>query len=420
MPPSFTLYCETWIYDHLRPKRRFLIEFLREGIWCRAKAGAFISAILTMGHKMQHLKLLSASLLAISFYGPGLASGATAYQITDLGAGTVSAINNLGNIVGYDSNSGFLWKGGVFTPLVPTDGSGYIFAPNDINDLDEIVGDKGSLSGPAAYRWTAGNFSALQPSTNTLAPNSQALKINNNGQIVGSIVMPAYVGGGVLRATTWQGTTFSSDLQWQTLRGTYPSAQSVGTYGIAQNNLGTVIGLSSADVFIFSNNVMSALTVASIDISGIRPTDINDNGIIVGGDYLGRAFVLNGNNIRKLEFAGGTYSNALSVNDAGLVVGIATVNDAIQSGHAFLYDGTEMIDLSLLTPVQNAGWTELTRAIDINNKGQIIGVGVLNGHQRSFLLTPVPEPSASILIVFGLIGLFTVLKFRERNHNFKT
>jgi len=371
---------------------------------------------------MQCLKLFSASLLAITFYGPESTSAATVYQITDLGNVTLKAINNLGSIVGYDSNSGFLWKNGVFTALVPTNVADYPFHPNDINDLDEIVGVRGSLSGEAAYRWTAGQFSALQPSINTLTPYSQALKINNAGQIVGSYVMPAYVGGGVWRATTWRETAISSDLQWQTLRGNYPSAQSVETYGIAQNNLGTVVGWSKAadstfDVFTFSSNVMSALIVDGVDIHGVRPTDINDNGVIVGGDYFDRAFVLSSNGIRKLEFLGGTYSNALSVNDAGVVVGIATVNDGLQSGHAFVFDGEEMIDLSLLPSVQLAGWSELTRAIDINNSGQIIGVGILNGQQRSFLLTPVPEPSASVLFVLGLIGIFTALNFRARSDN---
>lgn len=373
---------------------------------------------------MQCLKLFSASLLAITLYGPESTSAATVYQITDLGNVTLKAINNLGSIVGNDSNSGFLWKGGVFAPLVPSDGSGFPFIPNDINDLDEIVGAKGSLSGEAAYRWTAGQFSALQPSTNTLTPYSQALQINNAGQIVGSYVTGASSGGGVWRATTWQGTTFSSDLQLQTLRGNYPSAQSVETYGIAQNNLGTVVGWSKAadsnfDAFTFSNNVMSAVIVDGVDMHGARPTDINDNGVIVGGDYFDRAFVLSGNSIRKLEFIGGTYSNALSVNDAGVVVGIATVNDGLQSGHAFLFDGEEMTDLSLLPSVQLAGWSELTRAIDINNSGQIIGVGILNGQQRSFLLTPVPEPSVSLLFVLGLLGIFSALNFRARRDNLK-
>lgn len=96
---------------------------------------------------MQCLKLFSASLLAITFYGPESTSAATVYQITDLGNVTLKAINNLGSIVGYDSNSGFLWKNGVFTALVPTNVADYPFHPNDINDLDEIVGVKGSLSG---------------------------------------------------------------------------------------------------------------------------------------------------------------------------------------------------------------------------------------------------------------------------------
>ncbi len=46
-----------------------------------------------------------------------------------------------------------------------------------------------------------------------------------------------------------------------------------------------------------------------------------------------------------------------------------------------------MQDLNSLIPA-GSGWA-LSVARDINDAGQIVGEGVINGQQRAFLLTPV-------------------------------
>jgi hypothetical protein len=55
--------------------------------------------------------------------------------------------------------------------------------------------------------------------------------------------------------------------------------------------------------------------------------------------------------------------------------------------YAFLYSGGQMANLNSLLP-PNSGWT-LTEAVSINDAGQIVGVGTLNGQDRAFRLTPV-------------------------------
>jgi hypothetical protein len=54
----------------------------------------------------------------------------------------------------------------------------------------------------------------------------------------------------------------------------------------------------------------------------------------------------------------------------------------------------------------------LHAASDINEAGQIIGFGTLNGAERSFLLTPfvapaIPEPASWALMIagFGIAGI---------------
>jgi len=51
----------------------------------------------------------------------------------------------------------------------------------------------------------------------------------------------------------------------------------------------------------------------------------------------------------------------------------------------------QVVDLNTMIPA-NSGW-QLTIAIAINDRGQIIGEGTFNNLPRSFLLTPVPWPA---------------------------
>ena len=43
--------------------------------------------------------------------------------------------------------------------------------------------------------------------------------------------------------------------------------------------------------------------------------------------------------------------------------------------HAFLYDGSTMLDLCILADCLTAGWTGLGQAWDINDNGDIVGYG---------------------------------------------
>lgn len=81
---------------------------------------------------------------------------------------------------------------------------------------------------------------------------------------------------------------------------------------------------------------------------------------------------------------GGLKSWGLGMNDSGDVVG--TSRTEADDTHAFLWtSSTGMIDLNdLIDPT--SGWI-LARAWDVNNNGQIVGDGFLNGEPRAFRLT---------------------------------
>jgi probable HAF family extracellular repeat protein/T5SS/PEP-CTERM-associated repeat protein len=81
---------------------------------------------------------------------------------------------------------------------------------------------------------------------------------------------------------------------------------------------------------------------------------------------------------------GGDWSHALDINDTGQVVGNA--RNSISQNRAFLWENGQMKDLNNLIPA-GSGWA-LVSAEAINQSGQIVGFGVINGQTHAFLLTP--------------------------------
>jgi probable HAF family extracellular repeat protein len=131
---------------------------------------------------------------------------------------------------------------------------------------------------------------------------------------------------------------------------------------------------------------------------------VNASGKVTGssntiGNSFDHAFLFDGT-MQDLGTLGGSQSQGFGINASGQVVGQA---DGPSGTHAFLYDGT-MLDLNNLLDSTGAGWT-LTQARGINDFGQITGTGYIGGQMHAFLLTPVPEPSSSVLAAFGFVAL---------------
>jgi len=115
---------------------------------------------------------------------------------------------------------------------------------------------------------------------------------------------------------------------------------------------------------------------------------INNAGHVVGAALTDRrnvqAFVSNGRK-RVLGTLGGVFSAAHGINNAGQIVGGSLTGDN-EHFHAFLFTGNAMYDLNEL--IVDAGRWELVQAVGINDQGQIVGVGLLEGEDHVFLLHP--------------------------------
>jgi probable HAF family extracellular repeat protein len=82
---------------------------------------------------------------------------------------------------------------------------------------------------------------------------------------------------------------------------------------------------------------------------------------------------------------GGTWSSAFAINASATVVGNG--NCTSSGAHAFVWTARSGIqDLNALIPA-NSGWV-LQSALAINDAGEIVGVGTVNGNQHGFLLKP--------------------------------
>lgn len=339
------------------------------------------------------------------------------------------------------------------------------FQPVDINDRSQIVGEQ--------FLWEAGNVTDLRTLPGANDSPIFARAINNEGTIVGggfnfgSFSSQGFKSDGssitplpqLPFCTISCSPTVAADINdagivalnfdarsayVQQPDGTLDLAFSFGTPGIsvgAINNQGEVVGstpttgrggpglgtLYAEDrttflrgpgyCDVFSSNFLcsSAATVA---------TDINELSSVVGLGPVGEpsfntpvhALLWNdpkNNSVgTDLGTLGGNSSQANGINDFTQIVGTSSLATGTTQ-HAFLWEEGEMFDLnSLLT--DGAGW-ELTSALEINTSGQIIGSGLLNGEQRGFVLTPVPEPNSTLgFLGFAALGIGSWLKRQQQ------
>ncbi len=324
--------------------------------------------------------------------------------------------------------------------------TGLDFRPSDINDSAQVVGQN--------YLWQNGNTIDLNTLPGANNSNLFARAINNNGAIVGGASVSATTGQAAfisdgntisdLPITVCNNSTFCSAsvedindsgtvaISYQSRGfiqqgdGTTTQVLSArGIFNIAINNRSQVVasaaftGGSSVGLIGQAPLVAAAEPESFYRLTRSRANDINDAGAIVGSGLVSTALsdsaleatLWTNPSTRGVSLGtlGGENSEAFGINNSQQIVGFSTLLDN-SIRHAFLWEGGELIDLnSLIDP--SIGW-ELTSAFEINNNGDIIGIGNFNGEQRGFVAKAVPEPT-SVLGVLGL-GLFGLSNWRKR------
>lgn len=324
--------------------------------------------------------------------------------------------------------------------------------PTAINSTGVIVGSSNTDQYPAtAFRWTSA--SSIELINDGISANA----VNDNGQIAGTTVDGAFILDGNYRDWSDYGAFGNNEQgvvagyqvgknpyqprslpfnpaifdgsKWKVfdIAQLYPRGTRQGVYadrfilnGI--NNDGYAVGYKyryglsgSSAILINTNdpvNDASDVTYLATPYGG-RAADINNSNMIVGttgsnsstGEYA-TAFLYDGSTVISLGTLPsngpgsepGLTSSAYDINDLNQVVGtswLVTANTSLSDPskyHAFLWENEQMSDLNELAQLP-AGWI-LTSATAINEYGDIVGVGLLNGETRGFLLTngTIPEP----------------------------
>ncbi len=194
-------------------------------------------------------------------------------------------------------------------------------------------------------------------------------------------------------------------------------------YGI--NSAGTVVGYGDIGNGQFRGFVWTA-DGGMTELGTLGGTNSYATAVDSGGDVVGHASVASGYEhafmesdgvMTDLGTLGGGSSYAYGINGSGMVVGYSWLASG-ENPHAFIYFDGQMMDLNSLI-ASGSGW-ELLGAYGINDAGQIVGEGLLNGEAHAFELDPgtgvlahafeiqaVPEPGMAWLvgIAIGLIGL---------------
>ncbi len=309
--------------------------------------------------------------------------------------------------------------------------------PDSTGLAPSAIGENGSVVGQASYAdgrtvavvWRDGEVEQL-PTPGEL--RSGATAVAGNGRVAGWIETAPRV----RNAVTWQ------DGQFREIEG----ANIRMTEATGVNDDGVVCGWSRDGNG--SNQIQSAVLwseqegLTAYALGHAFLTDVNNRGQMVGTmatmDDRGHTYAFisdDGMTTTDLGSLEGYASHAEAMNDRGTVIGWSMVN---RLKHGFIWRDGEMVDLGtcersdsvyamgvnnddlvvgvcfnmrgfydggnprlmrayvwdqgVMTPLNDlieadTGW-ELIRATDINDKGMIVGNGMLNGESTGFLLIP--------------------------------
>jgi probable HAF family extracellular repeat protein len=338
-------------------------------------------------------------------------SSAQAYRpVIDLGTlaghncSVAYSINDNGQIVGYSGDPGstgepraclFDPTGGGANINLGGLGGDYWGEARYINNNGQVVGYADNSSGASGYGRPC-LFDPTGGGANTDLGTfggsvGQARCINNSGQIVGwGCDSSNYLHACLFDPT---GGGANTDL--------------LGRFASSINDSGQIVGDSLRACLFDPSGGGANINLGTLGRFYSEALSINNSGQIVGcaENSAGKQHAClfdptgGGNNI-DLE-PGGVYSPsfAFSINDSGQIVGF--LGPSAQVGRACLFDPTGQgnnIDLNTLID-PSSGWT-LTGAYSINNNGWIVGYGTNpDGYGHAFLLTP--EPTTLLLLGFG-------------------
>lgn len=320
------------------------------------------------------------------------------YVLSDLGLGSGYSINDSGQITGWRPNP----NGGPDNAFFWSKETGFkdigLYAGQAINNSGQTVGN--------GWVWSqeGGLLSISLPSSiDNVASNA----INNSGQIAGWV----HGNNGIYDAVMWNSPTEFVNID-------------IHGWAYDINNSGRVVGEykpSNGEDHAFFWDVSTGLAdLGDFGTIFARADGINDLNQIVGQynpDDCRHAFLWSATKgLLDLGTLLGWQSNsqAVKINNNGLVVGWSMAVPSSPTPHAFVWNQSDgMIDLGSLGGVKSY-------AGDINSSNQVVGTFYdSQGYEHIALWEPVPEPSSLLALCGGIVGLLTFRRRRRQRTYFE-
>lgn len=324
------------------------------------------------------------------------------YTLTYLGTvgglpqSRATGINEAGQVVGYSTTitpadeavngaRGWIWQNGALTEVTVSGRTVFGVAPLAINDRGQIGGFVSAAGGPFVALWDGG-----QATLASVTGGSIFGGMNERGEIVGGwraqlCTRNCSGGGWIFRAGTVREISNQGQLR------IFP--EGIDDTGRIAGTLFTVqSGTESSRAFVMQNDSAPATFLPTNAIAS-EAHDIDSQGRVVGQDlvdgYRGFLWTPGGALVHFGRLGGGFIAVATDVNDQGAAVGRSNC-EGCTGFLPVLFRGATVTRIEDLFVAGDWVWETST---DINNRGQIVGVGThrTTGARGALLLTP-PTP----------------------------
>lgn len=324
---------------------------------------------------------------------------------------SLSGINDQDQIIGAAASqapfnlTAEIWNNGVVSAIpLPKGSAQYALGINNSNTVvGETIAADGSETG---YVWHGKGIVNLPELPGDVG--SEANAINDSGEIVGALRTKSGS-----QAAIW--TNMKPTLLPMPSGTVWSSAEAVDKEGDVAGEYQDANALTHG--FMYLDGVFTPL----LSFGFVRDTVLGINRYWQG---VGASVVGNQSQAAMWQFTdaeplqplpNSTESAAFAINENSQIVGVSFAGQS----EATLWNGGNIppTDLNSVIPA-NSGW-QLTSAQAINDRGQIVGMGNLNGVTQPFLMTPVgsnaiPLPSSVLTGAITLPFAIGVARCRKR------